>query len=95
MTPEKTEKSNTPEGHSTGGLPTREEYEKWAPVVLRENSELIEALRTGYVIEDRVFHVGKEYLLSENELSWLNQKLIERHCLPIGYEEYRNTRIRY
>ena len=90
-----TKKSITPEGHSTGGIPNDAEFTYWAPIVLRENSELIEALRTGYVIEDRVFHVGKEYLLSENELSWLNQKLIERHCLPIGYEEYRNTRIRY
>ncbi|ETA68887.1 hypothetical protein MettiDRAFT_2375 [Methanolobus tindarius DSM 2278] len=44
---------------------------------------LMDALRKGYIIEDRSFIRGEEHLLPSDELAWLNQKLIERHCLPI------------
>ncbi|WP_407282366.1 hypothetical protein V7O61_06490 [Methanolobus sp. WCC1] len=37
-------KSITPEGHSTGCLPSDAEFERLMPIVLSENSELIEAL---------------------------------------------------
>ncbi|WP_407282032.1 hypothetical protein V7O61_09275 [Methanolobus sp. WCC1] len=39
-----TKKSVTSEGHSTGGFPTNEEFERLLPIVLEENDELIKAL---------------------------------------------------
>jgi serine/threonine-protein phosphatase PP1 catalytic subunit len=35
------------------------------------------------MIEGRLFHIGDECLLSSEEFKWLNEKLIERHCMPI------------
>jgi hypothetical protein len=51
--------------------------------ILEEYSDFFASLGTGYSIEDRYFHIGEEHLLSESELAWLNQRLIERHCLPV------------
>jgi hypothetical protein len=44
---------------------------------------LMDALRKGYCIDGRSFIRGEEHLLSSEELAWLNQKLQERHCLPV------------
>jgi len=37
-----------------------------------------------YMVEDKMFFIGREHLLSADELAWLNAKLVEMHCLPIG-----------
>ncbi|WP_407282367.1 hypothetical protein V7O61_06485 [Methanolobus sp. WCC1] len=44
---------------------------------------LMDALRKGYCIDGRSFRIGEEHLLPSDELAWLNQKLVERHCLPV------------